>query len=79
METSDKVPFDEVKTLVHNADNMRASEMMLEVQKAKDFPLKVKVGRSTYTLENMYDARKFSLGMLAVLEAREIEAAVDLV
>jgi hypothetical protein len=76
METSDKVPFNEVKTLVHNAD-MRASEMMLEVQKAKDFPLKVKVGRSTYTLESMYDARKFALGMLAVLEAHEIEDAAD--
>jgi hypothetical protein len=52
---------------------------MLKVQGAEDFPLKIKVGRSTYTLRDKAEARKFALGMLAVLEAKEIEDAADFV
>ena len=63
-------------TLVHDVMEMRAAQMMTEVQEVRDesaFPLLVKVGRSTFTLRDRDEARKFSLGMLAALEAREIE------
>ena len=64
--------------LEHGIGN-RASDLMLKVQGAEDFPLKIKVGRSTYTLRDKAEARKFALGMLAVLEAKEIEDAADFV
>jgi len=64
-------------TLVHGKD-LRASELMLNVQRANDFPLKVEVGLSTYTLRNKSEARKFALGMMAALEARDIEIAAAL-
>jgi hypothetical protein len=65
-------------TLVHDAGENRASALMLKVQAATDFPLHIKIGRDTFKLADAREARKFSLGMLAVLEAHEIEFASDM-
>lgn len=65
-------------TLVHDAEGNRASELMLKVQAATDFPLHIKIGRDTFKLADAREARKFALGMLAALEAHEIEYAADM-
>ena len=62
-----------MKEIVHDSEEMRASDIMLEVQDAKDFPLRIKIGRNTFILGTKEEARKFALGMLAVFEAKEIE------
>ena len=61
-----------MKKLEHSK-NLRISEIMLEVQKAKEFPLQVKVGKGTATIHDEKEATFFSLGILMAIEAERDE------
>lgn len=58
---------------LEHSKSLRISEIMLEVQKAKEFPLQVKVGRGTVTIDNERHAALFSLGILMAIEAERDE------
>jgi hypothetical protein len=58
---------------LEHSKNLRISEIMLEVQKAKEFPLQVKVGRGTATIHDEREATFFSLGILMAIEAETEE------
>jgi hypothetical protein len=58
----------ELETLVHS-DKLSISEIMLLVQHAKKFPLKVTIGRGTVTLRNKDQATMFSMGICMTFEA----------
>lgn len=60
------------KTLTHSRE-LPISEIALIVQKSKEFPLRVKIGRGTTTIENEDQATLFSLGVMQAIEAKEQE------
>lgn len=61
-----------METLYHS-EELRMSEIMLKVQRAEVFPLKIVVGKGTAKILSKEQATFFSLGILMALEAKEQE------
>ena len=60
-------------TLIYSEDTSM-SEIMIQIQRAcmnSDFPLEVKVGPSTFKIQNVEQAKFFALGILAYISAIE--------
>ncbi len=55
-------------TLVHSKE-LSISDIMLQVKKATEFPICVKVGPGMIKIENSEQAEFFSLGILAKIDA----------
>ena len=56
--------------LVHDVNDMRASQMMLELQKCKEFPVEITNGTDTMIIKNEHDASMVSVGMLFAIEMK---------
>jgi len=71
-ETMD-IPLEITKTFIHNKSFYSIEEIMLEVQKLKEFPALIETENSTIKIKNEQQATFFSLGMVTMLEglARE--------
>lgn len=53
--------------------SMRISHIMLEVQRATEFPIHIKLDRSTFKIHDKDSADLFSLGMMAAFDGKEAE------
>ena len=54
--------------LEHNINNMRASQIVLELQKCEKFPVEIVNGADTMTINNENDAHIVAIGMLMIIE-----------
>lgn len=61
--------------ITHNSNTMRASDIMLLLQRAKesDMPIEIKVGRDTFNVNTVQEASLISLGMMMTFVMREVE------
>jgi len=59
--------------LLTHSKKLSISEIMLLVQRAEEFPIRVKIDRGTCHIKNKDQATMFSLGILAALDAKDVE------